>query len=139
MMRALVALALLSLVASNARALTYSAPVKVAGASNLLLTGTGATTVLTYTPKTAGSYVVECLSFEVVTATTNVTLTVSWTDQQGNAQTQTIVSAAAMATGFYSVAPIPLNTQANSAITVSATAGTANQLYVSANLKFGGL
>ncbi len=98
-------------------------------ASEVELTTTGSTSIVSYTPTAQGNYLVS-VYFRVVTATTTVTVTVTYTDSTGS-QTITVLNAQSEATGSYSLATLPINATA-AAITVSATAGTANQVYVSA-------
>jgi hypothetical protein len=102
-----------------------------ANASDTLLTTTGATSVVTYTPASQGNYLLH-IYYRVVTASTDLTLTVTWTDGSG-AQTETILNVSSQAIGSYMVAPTFINATA-AAITVTATAGTANQVYVSSNI-----
>lgn len=101
-------------------------------ATDLLLTTTSATDVLSYTPPSAGNFLVY-VYYRVVTATTNVGINVTWTDATG-AQTSTAVPAASSrAVGSYAIAPIFINATA-AAIKVTATPGTGSQLRVSANI-----
>jgi len=99
--------------------------------TDLQLTTTLATTVATFTPSTSSNYVVY-IYYRVVTASTNLTLTLTWTDGSG-AQSDTIIPLASQTVGSYIIHPTYINSTANT-ITVSATAGTANNIYVSANI-----
>jgi hypothetical protein len=96
------------------------------------LTTTAATSVVTYTPAGAGNFKIGGY-FRVVTATTVVTWTVTWTDVTG-AQTLTVLSAVSEVVGSYALVDFMVNAAAGSAITVTATAGTANQVYASASI-----
>ena len=102
-----------------------------ANASDFELTTTAATTVATFTPFAQGNFMVTAY-FRVITAATTVTLTATWSDSSG-AQTYTWVNAVSEPVGSYTQLPIYVNATA-SAITITATAGTANQVYVSANI-----
>jgi hypothetical protein len=93
------------------------------------LTTTSATTVATYTPgSTKGLWV--ALYYRVAVASTNVTITVSWTDATG-AQSYTALPTTSQATGSYVLVPIFI-VSTNAAVTVQFTAGTANQVFASA-------
>lgn len=106
----------------------------VASANNVLLVNTASTTVITYSNSIAGNYMLHW-SYLVSTATTNVTLSASWTDQSGTAQVMTYSTASAKAVGAHHCLSVPINSQASAAITVTAQAGTANQVNVSAVLE----
>jgi hypothetical protein len=102
-------------------------------ARNTLLTTTSQTAVASFTPLIGGNYSV--LGFyRVVTAATNVTITISYTDSGGNAQTYQWVNVTNQTPGNYPLPPVLLNCNP-STITVNATAGTANQVYVSCTIK----
>lgn len=109
----------------------------VASAVSTELTTTSATNIVTYTPSTTGIFNVQAY-FTIITAATTVLITLSWTDPNSS----TIVTFNWYAasggvglltnTGSYSLADMTINAKSGAAITVSATAGTANQVYVSA-------
>ena len=113
---------------TGAYAKLNSSPVS---ASDVQLTTTSPTTIATFTPPAQGNYKVD-IYYRVVTATTNVTITLTWTDGSG-AQTSSIIPLTSTAIGSYIVPPTYVNSTA-SAITVTATSGTANNLYVSATI-----
>ena len=100
-----------------------------------LLTSTAPTNVLSYTTSADVNYIVG-VYFRVVTADTVVTVTVSWTDNSG-AESYTLANAT-FVVGSYGMTPLYVNVAASNAITVTVTAGTANQVYVSASLDAGG-
>ena len=102
----------------------------LASANEVELTGTAAQTIATYTPSAAGAFLVGC-RLRVTTATTVVTAQVTYTDATG-AQTSTWLNAVPKAPGSYDLMPIVISSAAGSAITVSVTAGTANQVYAGA-------
>ena len=104
---------------------------EVASASDTQLTTTSSTTIATFTPAAQGNYMVN-IYYRVITAPTVLTITLTWTDGSG-AQTSNIVSGTTEAVLSGIVAPTYINST-TSAITVSATAGTANQVYVSATI-----
>jgi len=104
-------------------------PVRV---RRVLLTTTAATTVLSWTPPVTGSYAV-ALYASVVTAATATTLTVSWTDPDtGTSQSLTVANAQSLPVGATPFGTYHIVAQAGSPIAVTATAGTANQVRVSA-------
>jgi hypothetical protein len=93
------------------------------------LTTTTATNVATYTPSTTKGIMVSCY-YRVVTATTNVTINVTYTDPTG-AQTASVLPLTAQPVGSYIEVPIFI-VSTNAAVTVTVTAGTANQVFFSA-------
>ena len=103
----------------------------VANVSNSELTTTSATSILSYTPSSQGNYMV-MIYYSVITAATDLTLTLTWTDSTGS-QSYTWVNDTSQAVGSYNVLPVFINSIA-SEITVTATAGTANQVYVSGSI-----
>lgn len=120
--------------------LATSAPIVLTGdtlsiegsrTSDSLLTTTGSTSIATHTPSVQGNFVAY-IYYRVITSTTDVTVTVTYTDGTG-AQTNTVLSAQSSPVGSYSCIPVFINAT-TSAISVNATAGTANQVYVSASI-----
>ncbi|MEM3264664.1 MAG: hypothetical protein QXH07_01790 [Thermoplasmata archaeon] len=103
-----------------------------ANAKEVELTSTTATTIATFTPSAAGNFMIMVYA-RVVTAATTLTLTASWTDATG-AQSYSWISSQSEPVGSYVFLPLFINSAASAAITVTATAGTANQVYVSANI-----
>ena len=120
-----------------ATAADYAAfyPTLGATASEVELTALTATNVVTYTPTGAGNFRIG-IYFRVVTATTTVTLTVTWTDVTG-AQTLTLLNGVSEVTGSYALAEFMVNSAAATAITVTFTVGTVNQVYASASIQQG--
>jgi len=108
----------------------YGAGAVVASVYESELTTTSATVVLTHTPKSNGLYLVQGV-IRVAVAATTMTITVTYYDASGSQQTQTLINAVSEPVGDtpFSVV-IPATT--TGAINVNATAGTANQAYVSA-------
>ena len=102
----------------------------VASALETELTSTSAFTLATYTPSAIGAYTVK-VAYRIITAATTITLTVTYTDAGGTAQTDTLVNAVSQAVGDYE-AEDTLVSAASDAITVSMTAGTASQVYATA-------
>lgn len=101
-------------------------------ASETLLSTTGATDVISFTPAAAGNFMA-MIYYRVVTGATNLTINVTYTDQTG-AQTAIVVPAAqSQAINSYIMAPVFFNATA-AVVKVTATAGTANQIYVSASV-----
>jgi hypothetical protein len=70
--------------------------------------------------------------YRVTGAPTNLTIEVSWTDTSG-AQTNVAVNGV-QAVGSHSVTPIFVNADAGTTITVQATAGVADLVYVSSSI-----
>jgi len=97
----------------------------------LVAVGTG-TTIVTYAPPAAGNFLIG-IYFTVITATTNVTVTVTWTDATG-AQTLTLLNAVSEVTGSYTMVSFEINSVITSPITVTMTAGTASQVVGSASI-----
>lgn len=91
-------------------------------------------TVLTYTPGSGGNLFVS-IYFRVAVAPTAITVEVTWTDAAG-AHTFTPLSAVTEPVGSYTLASFMIATTA-SAVDVIVTAGTANQVYVSASIAQG--
>ena len=105
---------------------------EVATGKEVELTTTGSTTIVTYTPTSAGNFWI-AVYFRVVTGTTAVTVAATWTDVSGS-QTLTLLNAVSKVTGSYAMVGFLVNSIASNAITVSITAGTANQVYGSASI-----
>ncbi|WP_036647300.1 phage tail protein [Paenibacillus wynnii] len=99
--------------------------------SNSLVATTSAVTVTTYTAPAVGNYLVG-VYLRVITATTTVTVAVTYTDA-GGAQTTTIANAQAFPVGSWSLLPVFLASTAT-AINVVVTTATANQVYASASI-----
>ncbi len=94
--------------------------------------GTTATTVVSYTPTANGNFVIG-VYFRVITATTAVTIGVTW-DDVGGAQTLTLLSAVSETVGSYALTTFMVDATTAAAINVSMTAGTAGQLLGSATI-----
>jgi hypothetical protein len=100
--------------------------------SDVLITSTSATNVLAYMPTAAGNF--EILSYiRVVTATTIVSITITYTDG-GGAQTLIVLPSQALLVGSNMLLPMFINSAANQQITITVTVGTTNQVYVSASI-----
>lgn len=99
---------------------------------DMQLTATTATIVATYTPAASGNFLV-LVYFRVVTAATNVTIDVTYTDATG-AQVNHLLPLTSEAVGSHSLVPLFINSVAGQPITVTITAGTANQVYASASI-----
>ena len=92
---------------------------------------TSGTAVLTYTPGAARNCLL-AVYFRVITATTNVTITVTWTDVTG-AQSLTLLSAVPEVVGSYAMNSFIIDSTA-AAITITMTAGTVSQVLASATI-----
>jgi hypothetical protein len=102
--------------------------------SDMQLTTTSATTVASVTPVAQGNFKIQ-VYYRVVTAATNLTIAVTYTDGSGTLQTYNIVNGGSQAVGPYSCVPVLINATPASPITVTATAGTSNNVYVSCTIK----
>lgn len=100
----------------------------VAYANETELTSTSATTIITHTPTSNGLYYLHGY-VRVITASTTVTVTLAWDDVTG-AQSNTLINAVSESVGNVNFSYIMSATTA-AAITVTATAGTANQVFIS--------
>ena len=103
----------------------------VTNGKEVALTTTGATTIATRTPAEAVNVLIG-IYFRVITATTTVTVALTYTDATG-AQTNTLLNAQSCVVGSYSLPAMLINVTA-AAITVSITAGTADQVFGSASI-----
>lgn len=108
-------------------------PTRVASFQETEITGTTVQTVLTYTPRANHNFELN-LSFSVITASTNVTITVTYTDARGT-QTYPWLPITLVPVGPYALIPFSFNAVTSGAITVTVTAGTINQVFVSGVLK----
>jgi hypothetical protein len=96
------------------------------------LTTTSGTNILNFTTPNAGNYSVS-VYYRVVTSITNLGLILNYTSVSG-AQTQTILtSGIPQAIGDYMAAPMYINCTNGSSVTLIATAGTANNVFMSAS------
>lgn len=103
-----------------------------ANSFDALLATTGATAVATYTPSANNNFVCY-MYYRVSNASTDVTISITWTDV-GGSQSLTVLSTTTKTVGSYSVAPVYLQAVSGNAITISFTAGTANNVHVSATI-----
>jgi hypothetical protein len=94
---------------------------------------TTSTTVVTYTPSAAGNFFIPGIYFRVITGTTVVTVTMTWTDVTG-AQTLTLLNAVSEVTGSYAMVGFMINSAISDAITISMAAGTVSQVIASASI-----
>ncbi|GLG01588.1 hypothetical protein Alches_16280 [Alicyclobacillus hesperidum subsp. aegles] len=97
---------------------------------DLTLTSTSATTVLSYTPAATGQFKASGY-LRVANAATSVTVTLTYTSPSG-AQTETLVPTYPLPTGDYTIPARTIEATTASAITLSVTAGTANNVTISA-------
>ena len=111
---------------------TPRSPVVFINPSELELTTTSATTIFAEAPANTGMFVVY-LYARVVTATTSVTATLTYTSMSG-AQTYTIWNAQNLPVGDNSAVPFFFQNVGGDTITLSCTAGTASQVYIDARL-----
>ncbi len=109
-------------------------PTLVAVANAVEIANTSANAVMSYTP-TGNVLIRATVSLTVTTATTTVTLSASWTDPNGGAQTYTWENVASVPIGVRLELPIVVAAQASQQVSVNVTAGTANQVYVTGALE----
>lgn len=114
-------------VSSTARPL-----LEVAAADNILLTTTNPTTLLNYVAGPGGSYIV--WPWVSATAATPFQLTVTWTDRVLGAMSYDWYPAGSQVSGGAAQAALKIEPQPGTQITVTATAGTANQVTVSVSI-----
>ncbi len=108
-----------------------SGEVRASNVSEALLTTTGATDVLTVEDPRPGNYLISAY-YRIVTGATDVTIEASWTDADGAQSTSTIN--AGQAVGSYSLVPLYIHVAPNTTdLKVTVTAGTADQVFVSAS------
>jgi hypothetical protein len=107
-------------------------PYRAASVQDQQITTTSQTTVLSYTPQAQGLFSVKIYA-RVVTAATNVTITITYTSPSG-AQTNTVVNQS-LGVGDWVFVPQTILATIGSAISVNVTAATANQVYVSAAIE----
>ncbi|KLU66294.1 hypothetical protein DEAC_c16930 [Desulfosporosinus acididurans] len=105
---------------------------QVASAKEMQITSTSAQTIASYTPAANGNFEAR-VSFRVVIAATNVTITIGYTSV-GGAQTYTALNAQACPVGEYSIVPFSFNAIAGQPITIKVTASVANQIYASGGI-----
>lgn len=101
----------------------------VARAYDSELTTTSATTIVSFTPATNGPFNIEGY-VAVTTAATTITLQYLWDDPHLGAQTYSIINAVSEAVDTYPLALTTVSASTLAPIQVIATAGTANQVYV---------
>lgn len=106
-------------------------PLVVASVSDVALS-VGNTTVLTYTPSSAGNY--GAYVYYRAQMSVALTLTVAWTDQNG-AQSSIVVNGNPVVGDSVSMPPAYINTAAGNAISVTATASVGSAALVSASIK----
>jgi hypothetical protein len=106
-------------------------PVIVARAIETELTVTTAVVVAQYTPTATEGFWITVFA-RVITAATTLTVTITYDDAAGTSQTVTLVPTNSLAVGNYVLESAFIVAGTAAAIKVNATAGTANQVYVSA-------
>lgn len=111
----------------------YGVPTVVAGSKNLEITSTSATTIWSFTPPADGLYTAKV--YLRVTASTTVTVTISY-DDSGGSQTYTpdALNDQTLTAKSYSMVAWDFEATPSAAITLTVTTGTANQVYVTSAL-----
>jgi hypothetical protein len=107
-------------------------------AKETLLTTTSDTIIVKQRPSGTPVNKMVLVYFRVVNAATNVTIMFEWYDASGNAQYLTVINNVSQAVGSHTLNPVFINAQgANEAqyIKVHVTAGTTNNVYVSAAIQ----
>jgi hypothetical protein len=103
-------------------------------ATEFALSTTSATNVINITSPQQSNWMVSCY-YRVVGGTSNVTIVATWADTTG-AQTLTLVNVSNQAIGSYSLPPAFINVASSATnLKITATAGTANRVFVSANAR----
>ncbi|NMP20789.1 hypothetical protein [Sulfobacillus harzensis] len=111
---------------------TPAVPVIVARPAETELTTTSATTIFSVTPAATGGFF--CYLYaRVGTAATTVTATLTYTSNSG-AQTYYVWNAQDLPVGDNAAVPFFFQAVSGDAITLTVTAGTANQVYIDARL-----
>lgn len=100
---------------------------------DMTITSTSSTTVLSYTPAATGQFKVSGY-LRVANAATIVTVTLTYTSPSGS-QTITLVPQYTLAVGDYTITATTFEATTAGPITLSVTAGTANNVTVSAVLE----
>jgi hypothetical protein len=93
------------------------------------LTLTTTINLLTFTPATISNYFIQ-IFYRVVTAATNISINVLYTDNGSNSQTLNIVPSTLQTVGNYYTTAF-INVAPSTSVYVNALVGTANQVYVS--------
>jgi len=121
-------------VAGQTTAGSFGVSATLTSAKNVEVTSTAAQTILTFMPTTSGLYSIKSY-LRVVTAATTVTLTIAFADS-GGAQPYTppALNAQSLAVGSHGVIAYDFEAVAGTPITLTVTAGTANQVYVTGAL-----
>jgi photosystem II stability/assembly factor-like uncharacterized protein len=96
----------------------------------VLVTGTGETYIVSYTPNAQWNFMI-VVYYRVITATTNVVITAEWEDGSGSQSFE--MENANSPVGSYPLAPLYVNAT-TSPVAVKITAGTGNQVYISASI-----
>jgi len=117
---------------SNDHDAQYFSLARISDVKEFLVTDTVKTTIVTRTPDAVVNALIG-ITFRVAVATTDITLVVTYRDVAG-AQTNTLLYAQSCAVGSYSTPMMLINSVANEPMSVDITAGTANQVYVSASI-----
>ena len=98
------------------------------------LTTTSATVITSATTSATNIYIIRT-AVTVISATTTLSLSAAWTDSVSSAtQTYTWENASSLPVGTRLELPVVANALSGTPISVSATAGTASQVYVNANI-----
>jgi hypothetical protein len=103
----------------------------LAEANGVLITGTSATTILVFTAPRRGLYEITPY-LEVANAATVVTVTVSWTDPVNGADSYSWYTNQSLGIGDYSLHSFLVRASGGTQITLTITAGTANNVTASA-------
>ncbi len=99
-----------------------------------LLTTTDATTIISFSPRKTGLYQVVPY-VQVSNAATDLTLTLAWTDPDAGAQTYDWYNTASVPVGVAMQGPRLIVAQGGQVVSITATAGTANNIKISATVQ----
>ena len=98
--------------------------------------GTTSGALLTYTPSVSGIYSIK-IAYSVVTATTDVSLSLAWTDPDAGAQTFDILTSQSTPIGGWWTLEQTPYCEANKSITISGSASAANQVTATITIRQG--
>jgi len=112
----------------------FATKVSVASAINTEITTTTATNIITYNNGAQIQGLIAWLTLDVITAATTVTASITWTNPNTGQQTYTWENAASISVGTRVELPVSILVSANSTVTITITAGTANQVFATAGL-----
>lgn len=106
-------------------------PRVVSSVVNEVIASTAATKILTYTPGGTEALRIS-IGLAIVTAATMLTATITWTDPNAGAQSYSWYSAQNVSVGTPIQLPVMILAASDDQVSINVTAGTANQVFVTA-------